>query len=115
MIFPNSAFLNKAVINYTYKNKRSLSTSTLMLKDTNDIPRARKIMLDIAKRHPDVIQEGKNAPFVQLDLKDERLSLNIVLILRCIIKDVDDIFRVNTEINARIVKACKKQEITLKI
>ncbi len=115
VILPNSSLLDQSVTNYTYKNKLTRITSHIMLKDIVDVKRTKALMLKIAKKHPDIHQEGKNAPEVTVDARPDKTAMHIVLTLWCIIKDVDDRYRVNSDINSEILAAVEKAKIPLKL
>ena len=115
VILPNSTLLGKSVVNYTYKNKLTRITSHIMLQDANDVKRAEAIMLKVAKKHPEIHQEGKNKPEIMVDLRAEKTALRIVLTLWCIIKDVEDRYRINSDINAKVLAAIEKAGIPLKL
>jgi len=87
----------------------------VMLERTQDVAKVKKIMLDVASMHPDVEQAEKVKPEVIVDLRTERNVLQIVLTLWCVIKDVDERFRINSDINAKILKALEKAKIPLKL
>ena len=115
IILPNSALLSQSVTNYTYKNKLTRSTTYIMLEDAKDVKRTQKIMLNVAKKHPDVHQEDHNQPEVIVDLRPDKNALHIVLTLWCIIKNADDRYRINSDINAKVLAAVEKAGIPLKL
>jgi small-conductance mechanosensitive channel len=115
IILPNSSLLSQSVTNYTYKNKLTRSTTYIMIKDAADVKRTKKIMLDVAKRHTEVHQDKKNKPQVIVDLRPDRSAMHIVLTLWCIIKNADDRYRINSDINAKVLAAVEKAEIPLKL
>lgn len=115
VILPNATLLGKSVINYTYKSKQARIKSQVMLERTKDVDKVKSIMLDVASKHPDIEQAKKVKPEVIVDLRPERSVLQIVLTLWCVIKDVDERFRVNSDINAKILKALEKAKIPLKL
>jgi potassium-dependent mechanosensitive channel len=115
VILPNSSLLSQSVTNYTYKNKLTRTTTYIMLKDIADVKRTKALMLAVAKRHPDVHQEKKKKPEVMVDLRPDKSAMHIVLTLWCIIKDADDRYRINSDINAKVLAAVEKAEIPLKL
>ncbi|MDX2346895.1 MAG: mechanosensitive ion channel [Legionella sp.] len=115
IILPNSFLLSQSVTNYTYKNKLTRSTTYIMLEDAADVKRTKKIMLDVAKKHPDVHQEKDNQPEVIVDLRPDKSAMHIVLTLWCIIKDADNRYRINSDINAKVLAAVEKAKIPLKL
>ncbi|MDF1647065.1 MAG: mechanosensitive ion channel [Legionellaceae bacterium] len=115
VILPNSSLLSQSVTNYTYKNKLTRSTTHIMLKDITDVKRAKAVMLKVAKNHPDIHQEDKKKPEVMVDLRPDRTAMHVVLTLWCIIKDADDRYRINSDINAKVLAAIEKADIPLKL
>lgn len=115
VVLPNSALLSKSVFKYAYKNKQVLIESEVMLKDIKDVDAVKKIMLKIAKKHPEIRQEGKSKPEVIVELRTQKNALQVIVTLRCLIKDFDERYRINSEINAKILAAIQKAEIALKI
>jgi len=55
VIIPNSLVSDKEVINYSIKDEKLMWTINIGIGYDSDIDKARKIMLDKAKKHPDVI------------------------------------------------------------
>ncbi len=115
VIIPNSTLLGQSVINYTYRNKLTRITSEIMLKEITDVKRAEAILLKIAKKHPEVHQDEKHQPEVMVELRTDKTTLNVVLTLWCLIKDVDDRYRINSDINAKVLAAIEKAGIPLKL
>lgn len=115
VMIPNALFLGTSITNYTYKDKLSRVICQVMLKDINDLERARQVLTDVALQHVDVIKKGKNKPEVLIELKPERATLDVLLTLWCVIKDVDERFRVSSDINFAVLQALKVANIELKI
>ncbi len=55
IIIPNSLISEKEIINYSIKEERMIWTINLGISYDSDIDKAKKIMIDKAKKHPDVI------------------------------------------------------------
>lgn len=55
IIVPNSLIAEKEVINYSIKEERMLWTVNMGISYDSDIDKAKKIMLDKANKHPEVI------------------------------------------------------------
>ncbi|MCH9764360.1 MAG: mechanosensitive ion channel [Gammaproteobacteria bacterium] len=115
VIIPNSALLSQSVTNYTYKNKYTRITTYIMLKDAADVKRAKKIMLNVAKKHPEIHQEARKKPELIVDLRPDKSAMHIVLTLWCIIKDADERYRINSDVNAKVLDAIEKAGIPLKL
>jgi potassium-dependent mechanosensitive channel len=115
VMIPNALFLGTSVTNYTYKDKLSRVTCQVMLKDINDLERARNILIEVALQHADVIKKDKNKPEVLIELKPARATLDVLLTLWCVIKDVDERYRVSSDINFDVLQAFKAAKIELKI
>lgn len=115
VMIPNAHFLTTSVTNYTYKDKLSRVICQVMLNDINDLEKARKVLIETALQHTEVVKKGKNKPEVMIELKPARATLDILLTLWCVIKDVDERYRVSSEINFDVLQAFKQAEIPLKI
>ena len=115
IILPNSALLSQSVTNYTYKSKRTRSTTYIMLQHAADVKRAKKIMLEVAQTHPEVHQDKNNEPEVIVELRTDKTALQIVLSLWCIIKNADEKYRINSDINDKVLSAIQKADIPLKL
>jgi potassium-dependent mechanosensitive channel len=110
MIIPNSNLVSKSVKNYTYRDKLSRITCTVILKNMIDIRRGQKALLEIASTHPEVLQDKLNQPKVLFSL-DPALTLK----LWCFINDVNRKHIVLSELNQEIVKVFKKRDIEISV
>jgi len=63
VIIPNSVISEREVVNYSLKEERTLWTVNMGISYDSDIDKARKIMVDLANKHPEVISP---------DIEDER-------------------------------------------
>ena len=115
VMIPNAYFLSTSVTNYTYKDKLSRVTCQVMLNDINDLERARHVLLATALQNPEVIKKGNNKPEVLIELKPARATLDVLLTLWCVIKDVDERYRVSSDINFDVLQALKAAKIPLKM
>jgi potassium-dependent mechanosensitive channel len=113
IIVPNGILLSQSVTNYTYANKFLGITSDIMIQNTADVERAKKILLDVAKTHPELHQRGKKKPFIMVDLSADK-TLNIILTLHCTVKDVNQELHIKSSINSDILTALRKHKIALK-
>jgi len=55
LVIPNSVISEKEIINYSIKEEKILWTINMGISYDSDIDKARKIMLEKAKKHPDII------------------------------------------------------------
>lgn len=115
LILPNASLLNQSVINHTYKNKLTRVSTHIMLEDPKDVNRAKALMLEVASHHPDVQHQGKIKPTVMVNLRPDNNAMHVILTLWCIIKDVDDRYRINSDINAKVLEAIQQADIPLKL
>jgi len=78
IILPNSKIANEKVINLTEPDNKMKVKVTVGVAYGTDVQQAKDIMLDVAVKHPDVIQEEGQAPFVRLvELGDSALGLKV--------------------------------------
>jgi len=115
VMIPNAYFLNTSVTNYTYKDTLSRVTCQVMLNDINDLDRAKQVLLEVALQHTEVVKKGKNKPEVLIELKPARATLDVLLTLWCVIRDVDERYHVSSEINYNVLQALKAADIPLKM
>jgi len=75
IIIPNSIISEREIINYSLKDEKMLWTINMGISYDSNIDKAKKIMIELAKKHPDVInpeiedEDGKiekKEPFVRV-------------------------------------------------
>jgi small-conductance mechanosensitive channel len=100
LMIPNSIFQNEVVTNYTAVDTTKLVPISVQISYESDLENARKIMIEIAKRHPDFLPM-ENLPKVHL-IEFAASGVNMRLLTRA--KDQDTAFEMSKEILWQIKK-----------
>lgn len=77
LIIPNSKIGEEYIINYSIKNPRILATLDIGISYDSDIDKARKIMLDEADKHSDVLKEVRG-PTNQFLTREEVMKVRLI-------------------------------------
>lgn len=110
VIIPNSYFVNKAVINYTYKKKLSRISTQIQLENENDIEKAKDIILSVATQNPHIMLLPPNHPVVLC----EASNLIFILNLSYVIKNINLKAEISSEINFALLESLRKHHILIK-
>ena len=101
IILPNSKIANEKVINLTEPDNKMKVKVTVGVAYDTDVKQAKSIILDVAEKHPDVIQDEGQSPFVRLvELGDSALGLKVYTWVH----HLDDQWRVGAEIRESILE-----------
>ena len=110
IILPNSKIANEKVINLTEPDNKMKVKVTIGVDYDTDIQKAKKIMLDVANKHTDVINAEDRDPFVRLvDFGDSSINLK----LYTWVYHLDDQWRVGGEMREEIFELFKKEGIDI--
>jgi len=71
IVIPNNDVVNKKVINYSRPDNRRCQFAAVGVSYGSDLNKVKKLLLDIAENHPDVIKEDKQMPFVRLSVLND--------------------------------------------
>lgn len=100
VIIPNSEIITKVITNFTFhSNALSRINITVKLDKNSDFNLAKQLLLNIATRNPNVVQEEPYQPNVLFELYD--------LNLWCVIKDVNKKDIVISDLNLEIAQDLK--------
>ena len=107
VIIPNSDILSRTLINFSLSNDKH-NPFFIHLKfsvpDIKQLDRAKKLILDCAESHPDIVCNEKIKPEVLL-LASETNAAIFQLDLICSPKHFDDVKKIKSELNESIIKA----------
>jgi len=110
---PNSELISGQVTNWMYSNSVLRLMIPLQVEHDADIDRVRKILEDVGRRHPEVLQEddprGLPPTALLLDVSPSAL----VFYLRVYISDCNRSFLTQTELRAMAVEALHRNGIRL--
>lgn len=110
VIIPNADFMTQQVVNYMFRDRYSRVKCRVGVAYGSDTQLVRKVLLDIAEKHPDVVHEAPNMPIV---LFAEFGESNLVFELWCVIFDVNKKYVIVSELNFAIDAAFREHKITI--
>lgn len=78
LMIPNSMFQTEVVINYTSVDPTMLVPIFVQISYESDLEKARQIMVDIAKRHPDFLPIGDLPKVHVMEFADSGINLRLL-------------------------------------
>ncbi len=78
MIIPNSVLDDEVIINYSLKDPTKLVPVFVQISYESDIDKAMKIMVDVAKKHPDCLPIGNLPNVVVMEFAESGVSLRLL-------------------------------------
>ncbi|MCP8321559.1 MAG: mechanosensitive ion channel, partial [archaeon] len=78
MIIPNSVLDDEVIINYSLKDPTMLVPIFVQISYESDIDKAMKIMVDVAKKHPDCLPIGDLPNVVLMKFEESGISLRLL-------------------------------------
>ncbi|MGQ9719258.1 MAG: mechanosensitive ion channel family protein [Nitrososphaerales archaeon] len=78
MIIPNSVLDDEVIVNYSLKDPTMLVPVFVQISYESDIDKAMKIMVDVAKKHPDCLPIGNLPNVVLMEFADSGISLRLL-------------------------------------
>lgn len=110
VIIPNSDLISNPVVNYMFRDSSWRVTCQVGVAYGSDTELVKKVLLEVAAKHPDVIQDEPNQPVVLFtSFGDSALLFE----LWCIIRDVNKKFRVLSDLNFQIDTAFRQHDIVI--
>ncbi len=110
VIVPNADLIKNQVTNYMFRDPYWRITCKVGVAYGSDIDLVKKTLLEVASEHENVIQEKPDDPVIIFkEFGDSSLNFE----LWCIIKDVNNKFRVQSELNFKIDHAFRAHNITI--
>ncbi|MCF6768144.1 mechanosensitive ion channel [Thiotrichales bacterium 19S11-10] len=110
VIVPNADLIKNQVTNYMFRDQFWRISCAVGVAYGSDIDLVKSVLLEVSANHPDVINTGPDAPVVLFREFGES-SLNFEL--WCIIRDVNDKFKVQSDLHFEIDHAFRKNKITI--
>ena len=108
VLIPNSDVLSAQLVNVMRKGKTGRCIVNVGVSYNSDIKLVRQILLDVAKKHPHVVQDSE--PMVLLtDFSDSSINFE----LRCVVDDVMSRLTVRSELMFAIHDAFEKKGIEI--
>ena len=110
VIVPNYELVTTKVINYMFRDKNWRVSCQIGVKYGSNVELVKQILLEVAAKHPDVIQEPPNQPQVLFRSFGDS---NLIFDLWCVIYDVNKKFMIASDLNFSINEAFKNHHITI--
>jgi MscS family membrane protein len=109
IVVPNNDVVNKKVVNYSQPDhRRSLSCEVGVAYGT-DLKRARKILLEIAENHPEVIKQEGQMPYVRVaKLNDSSVEMKLWYWV-----DIKKMWRIASEIRQTVYERFTQEGIEI--
>jgi small-conductance mechanosensitive channel len=108
IIVPNSMIINEKLINLSYPDPRIRVRVDVGVAYGTDVDKAKRIMIDICKEHPDVLAEPEPTCWF-IDFGDSSLNLSVM----CRVDDFAQQWRVEEEIRMKINKRFEEEGIEI--
>lgn len=110
VIVPNSELISKEVTNYMFRDRLFRITCQVGVIYGSDIDKVKKILIDIAHTHPNILKDPPNEPVVLFKaFGDSSLQFE----LWCITTDVNKKYHILSELNFAINKEFNKHGIVI--
>ncbi|MCF6777203.1 mechanosensitive ion channel [Thiotrichales bacterium 19X7-9] len=110
VIVPNADLIKNQVTNYMFRDPYWRIACSVGVAYGSDIELVREVLLSVAKEHPSVIQLEPDQPCVLFrEFADSSLNFE----LWCIIHDVNNKFKIQSDLNFAIDHAFRKNNIVI--
>ena len=110
VILPNNDVANKKVVNYSRPDNHRAMSAEVGVAYGTDVEKVKTILLDIARTHPDVVNEEGQMPYVRLaKFGDSSIEFKLWFW----VDDIKKIWRVSSEVRERIDKRFKEAGIEI--
>ncbi len=110
VIVPNADLITHQVTNYMFRDHFSRVTCKIGVAYGSDTTLVKNILLEIATKNPEVVQEEPNAPLVLFRKFDES---SLAFELWCVIHDVNKKYNVVSDLNFAIDAAFRENNISI--
>lgn len=110
VIIPNADLITQPVTNYMYLDHRIRVVCQVGVAYGSDVQLVRKLLLQVAADHPEVVKEPKKAPLV---LFTSFGNSSLLFELWCVIHDVNKRYIVGSELNFAIDEIFRANGITI--
>jgi len=110
VIVPNADLITNQVTNYMFRDRNARVQCEVGVAYGSDLEQVKKILLDVAAKHPDVIHEAPNNPTVLFKQFGESA---LIFNLWCVIHDVNKKYMVVSDLNFAIDAAFREHQISI--
>ncbi|MGC8467146.1 MAG: mechanosensitive ion channel family protein [Acidithiobacillus sp.] len=101
---PNSEIISGQVTNWMYSNSVLRLMLPFTVRHDADLPRVKEILVDVARKHPDVMQDDPSIIPPSALILDVNTN-GVMVYLRVYIQDCNKSFNVQTDLRAAVVEA----------
>lgn len=108
VFIPNSELISKSVINFVFDDKTWNLVCTVMVEYGCDVDKVKNILLKVAEKHPDVLNEQKKKPTALLK---KFADSGLLFELWCLISDVSRKGQIESDLNSAIYAAFRENGI----
>ena len=110
VIMPNNLIANGRVVNLSRPDRQIKVKIVVGVAYGSDTEKVQSVLMDIALKHPDVVHEGENAPWVRfIEFSASALEFK----LYCWVEDLDLQWRVASELRSTIHKRFAEEGISI--
>lgn len=110
ILVPNADLIFKPLTNFMYRDSLVRIFCTVGVAYGSDIALVKSVLLGLAAKNPDVVQEEANKPLVFFTkFADSALSFELL----CVIRDVNKKFAVMSDLNCAIDSEFRKHKIVI--
>ncbi|MCX7120849.1 MAG: mechanosensitive ion channel [Gammaproteobacteria bacterium] len=110
VIVPNADFITQQVTNYMFRDRHSRISCQVGVAYGSDVVLVKKLLLEIARNHNDVIHDVPNEPYV---LFSRFAESSLIFDLWCVIHDVNKKYVVVSDLNFSIDAAFRSHNINI--
>ena len=110
VIVPNADLITQQVTNYMFRDRNSRVVCQVGVAYGSDIDLVKKLLLEMAEKHDDVVHEAPNEPLVLFSRFGESA---LIFDLWCVIHDVNKKYIVVSDLNFAIDAAFRHHKITI--
>ena len=107
---PNADLITQQVTNYMFRDRNSRITCQVGIAYGSDVDLVKKLLLEGAQKHEDVVHEAPNEPIVLFSRFGENA---LIFDLWCVIHDVNKKYVVVSDLNFAIDAAFRQHHITI--
>lgn len=110
VIVPNADLITQQVTNYMFRDRNSRVNCQVGIAYGSDVELAKKILLEVASKHDDVVHEAPNEPIALFSRFGES---SLIFDLWCVIHDVNKKYLVVSDLNFAIDAAFRQHGINI--
>src|SRR3990167_11370829 len=110
VIVPNADLITQPVTNHMFRDRTSRLVCAVSVAYGSDVQLVKKLLLEVASQHPEVVKEEQNEPLVFFSSFGES---SLAFHLWCVIQDVNKKFSVTSDLNFAIDAIFREHHISI--